>query len=146
MIPALLQQFPTRGRPVLAGASLGGLAALHAEWHRPGTFAAVFAQSGSFFTPRTDGQESGFEFFAEITDFVDQVHAAGIAPTTSQVRLTCGAAEENLACNELMSSTLARLGLGGALSVHPDLHTWTCWRDTFDPYLTELLVEVFGAP
>jgi len=25
-----------------------------------------------------------------------------------------------------------------------DGHTWTCWRDTLDPYLTDLLVRVWG--
>jgi enterochelin esterase family protein len=23
-------------------------------------------------------------------------------------------------------------------------HTWTCWRDTLDPHLTDLLTSVWG--
>ncbi len=152
VIPALRQRFPTSGRPIVAGASLGGLAALHAEWHRPGTFSAVFAQSGSFFTLRTDEQESGFEYFTEITNFVRSVHASRRPRTRARVVLTCGAAEENLSCNWLMASTMSRLGINGlaglggeTLAVHPDLHTWTCWRDTFHPYLTDLLADL-GEP
>ena len=52
----ILEARPTNHLPVVTGASLGGLAALHAEWIRPGTFGGLFLQSGSFFTERTDSQ------------------------------------------------------------------------------------------
>src|SRR3954447_4844117 len=48
-------------RPVVGvGASLGALAMLHAQRRYPGCFAGLFLQSGSFFQPRHDRQESGF--------------------------------------------------------------------------------------
>ena len=54
----------TRARPAGADGrrASGALAALHAEWTIPGTFAGLFLQSGSFFTPEPDPQESKFEF------------------------------------------------------------------------------------
>ena len=39
-------------------------------------FAGLFLQSGSFFTPDLDPQESGFEFWPEVTGFVASVRAA----------------------------------------------------------------------
>ena len=45
-------------RPVGAGVSLGALAMLHAQRRFPDAFAGLFLQSGSFFMPRFDAQES----------------------------------------------------------------------------------------
>ncbi|MGH3372904.1 MAG: alpha/beta hydrolase-fold protein, partial [Nocardioidaceae bacterium] len=80
VLPAVTTAYASR-RPVLMGASLGGLAALHAEWHYPGTFDGLFLQSGSFFTLETDPQESKFEYYAEVTEFVGTVLAAKEAPS-----------------------------------------------------------------
>ena len=102
-VPRLLRRFPSDHRPVLAGQSLGALAALHAAWSEPAAFAGLLLQSGSFFTPVLDGQESGFSRFGEVTDFVATVHAAGRAPAGfPAVAMTCGTAEENLGNNHAM--------------------------------------------
>ena len=61
------------------GQSLGALAALHAAWTSPLTFAGLFLQSGSFFTAALDPQESGFECWPQVTGFVASVHAASQA-------------------------------------------------------------------
>ena len=57
------------------GTSLGGLAMLHAHCRHPGTFGALFLQSGSFFTASLDSQEQRFPHFARIAAFVAAVHA-----------------------------------------------------------------------
>ena len=64
------------------GASLGALASLQAEWLHPGTFGALFLQSGSFFRKRVDDEED-FEFWDRVTAFVTSVRrvAAAGAPT-----------------------------------------------------------------
>ena len=91
------------------GQSLGGLAALHAAWTIPDLFAGLFLQSGSFFTAELDPQESGFEFWREVTGFVASVHAAEqAAPDAPPMTLTCGTAEENLANNLAIRDQLAR--------------------------------------
>jgi enterochelin esterase family protein len=144
VLPPLLEARPTNHPPVIAGASLGGLAALHAEWSRPGTFGGLFLQSGSFFTRRTDAQESGFEFWNEVTGFVARVHASRRARTTAAVTITTGTAEENRANNELMAAQLGRLGLPVALGRIRDGHTFTGWRDAFDPHLVDLLTRVWA--
>jgi enterochelin esterase-like enzyme len=145
VLPAVREQVAVAGRPVLMGASLGAVAALHAAWTSEGTFAGLFLQSGSFFTPELDPQESGFEYWQEVTGFVESVQAASqAAPRAPAVTLTCGTAEENHANNLEMRSHLAALGLDTAWGERRDGHTWTCWRDTLDPHLTALLTKVWA--
>ncbi|HEY9337289.1 MAG TPA: alpha/beta hydrolase-fold protein [Kribbella sp.] len=143
VVPAVREQYGSR-RPVMMGASLGALAALHAEWQFPNTFSALFLQSGSFFTPQTDPQESGFEFYAEVTGFVEQVLTATTAPSTPRIAMTAGTTEENVHNNRVMAARLAGLGLDATLDETPDMHNFTAWRDVLDPDLTELLRQTWG--
>ena len=78
VLPRLRELFATARLPVLSGQSLGGLAALHAAWTAPGVFGGLLLQSGSFFTPDLDPQESGYEHFKEVTGFVRSVLAATV--------------------------------------------------------------------
>lgn len=145
LVPALLAAVPTVGRPVLTGQSLGALAALHAAWTSPPTFAGLFLQSGSYFTRQLDAQESGFEFWPQVTGFVAAVHAATqAAPEAPPTTLTCGTAEENYANNLAMRDQLSRVGVETAWGEVRDGHTWTCWHDTLDPHLTDLLLRVWA--
>jgi enterochelin esterase-like enzyme len=145
LVPALLDAVPTDGRPVLMGQSLGAVAALHAAWTSPGVFAGLFLQSGSYFTHDLDPQESGFEFWPQVTGFVATLHAATqAAPGAPPMTLTCGTAEENYANNLAMRDRLAGVGVDTRWGEVRDGHTWTCWRDTLDPHLTDLLVRVWA--
>src|SRR4051812_43328908 len=63
LVPALRVDAPHDRPPVLLGASLGALAALHAHWRNPGVASGLFLQSGSFFRQRFDSHESGFGRF-----------------------------------------------------------------------------------
>lgn len=143
VLPAVEASHRSR-RPVLMGASLGALAALHAEWNFPGTFAGLFLQSGSFFTPATDPQESRFEYYAEVTGFVEQVLTATATPGTPLVGMTAGATEENVHNNRVLAARLAELGLDAVLDETPDMHNFTAWRDVLDPDLTKLLRQTWG--
>jgi len=132
-------------RPVIGmGASLGGLAMLHAQRRYPNAFAGLFLQSGSFFRPRLDPQESRFEFFGRIARFTGRLVRATRAPRVVPTVLTCGTAEENLANNREMARTLYRHGYPAELFEVPDAHNFTAWRDAFDPYLTNLLRRVWA--
>ncbi len=145
VLPAITERAPTDGRPVLMGQSLGALSALHIAWTTPGVFAGLLLQSGSFFTRALDPQESGFEYWHEVTGFVASVHAAEqAAPDSPAVTLTCGTAEENHANNRRMRDVLTRVGIETAWGEARDGHTWTCWRDTLDPHLTDLLTKVWA--
>jgi enterochelin esterase family protein len=143
VLPAVRAQYRSR-RPVLMGASLGALAALHAEWNFPNTFSGLFLQSGSFFTPETDPQEAKFEYYAQVTGFVEQVLSATAAPSTPRVAMTAGTTEENVHNNRVMAARLAELGLSVVLDETPDMHNFTAWRDVLDPELTELLRQTWG--
>ena len=58
--------------------------------------------------------------------------------------LTCGTAEENHANNLAMRDQLSRVGVETGWGEIRDGHTWTCWRDTLDPHLTDLLTRVWS--
>jgi enterochelin esterase family protein len=145
-----LEVLPTIGvrlgtdRPVLGvGASLGALAMLHAQRRHPAGFAGLFLQSGSFFQPRYDRQESGFQRYLRIVRFTGRVLRAAGGPAIP-VALTCGTVEENLANNRDLAIVLRRQGYAVDLAEVPDAHNWTGWRDALDPHLTSLLQQVFS--
>jgi enterochelin esterase family protein len=145
VLPAVGKRWATANRPVLMGQSLGALAGLHAAWTHPGVFAGVFLQSGSFFTPETDPQESTFSHWADVCAFVASVLASGSAPDDDlSVTMVCGTAEENLGNNRVLARHLTSLGLTVRWGEARDGHHWTCWRDLLDPHLTELLTDVWG--
>jgi enterochelin esterase-like enzyme len=140
VIPALDARLATSVR-IGMGTSLGGLAMLHAHCQQPGVFAGLFLQSGSFFRPRFDGHESWFGYYQRIVAFVASV-SEGQLKRPVPVALTCGAIEENLPNNRLMTRALSDAGYPAELHELPDMHNYTAWRDGFDPHLTRLLSRV----
>lgn len=144
VLPAVRAAYATEPDVVLMGASLGALAALHAEWSHPGTFAGLFLQSGSFFTTETDPQEHSFAGFGSVSAFVRRVLDAPAAASAPAVGMTCGSAEENAHNNRVMATRLFELGWEVSFAESPDVHNFTSWRDTLDPHLTALLQRVWG--
>jgi len=139
VLPAVRAECGT-ARPVVGvGTSLGALAMLHAQRRHPRGFAALFLQSGSYFRPHLDGQESRFVRFRRIVRFTDAVHRAGRSRYPVPAVLTCGRVEENLTNNRDMAAALRGQGYGVELHEVPDAHNFTGWRDALDPYLTDLL-------
>jgi enterochelin esterase-like enzyme len=126
--------------PVGMGASLGALAMLHAHVRRP--FAGLFLQSGSFFTPRHDSQESGFPRYRRIVRVARELKRDAGVP--ERVTMTCGVLEENLANNREMARALAAQEFDVELHVVPDMHNYTGWRDALHPHLTHLLLRVWA--
>jgi len=146
VIPTLHARLDTRAPTVLMGASLGGLAALHAQRRHPRGIGGLFLQSGSFFVPRYDECESGFPYYRRIIRYVSTVLAARRAGHPVLTMLTCGAIEENVYNNRLMAAALGKQGYPAALHEVPDTHNFTAWRDAFDPHLVHLLNAVWGEP
>jgi enterochelin esterase-like enzyme len=147
ILPRLAAVAPTppgRNFRIGMGASLGALAMMHAHRSYPESFGALFLQSGSFFVPELDAQESRFARWGPITRFVERL-LNGPAPTTPiPVAMTCGTAEENLGNNRVMAEALARQGYGCSLSEHRDAHNWISWRDALDPPLLALAAVVWA--
>jgi enterochelin esterase family protein len=126
--------------PVGMGASLGALAMLHAHVRRP--FAGLFLQSGSFFELRHDAHEHRHPRFSRIIRAVRELKRDAGVP--ERVTMTCGALEENLANNREMARALAAQEFDVELQVVPDMHNYIGWRDALHPYLTHLLLRVWG--
>jgi enterochelin esterase-like enzyme len=143
VLPKLAAELGTDSPVVGVGASLGALAMLHCQRRHPAGFAGLFLQSGSFFQPRHDRQESGFPRWLRIVRFTGRVLRRADGPAIPAV-LTCGSVEENLANNRDMADALRRQGYDVAFAEVPDAHTWTGWRDAFDPHLTSLLEKVLS--
>jgi enterochelin esterase-like enzyme len=121
------------------GASLGGLAMLHAQRTYPGLFGGLFLQSASFLDTQLDPQEATrFSRFARVSAYTAAV-LASVPDETVPTVLTCGLAEENLANNRQMAAALHAQGYPVRLVEVPDAHNYVGWRDAFDPALTDLL-------
>lgn len=150
VVPQVRASAPSTRPLALMGASLGALAALHTHWRHPGTFAALHLASGSFFTPTLDPQESGYSRWDEVTGFVARVGEDGPparqAARMPAIGMVCGTAEENLANNVHMRDVLRGQGFAVSWGTVADTHCYTCWRDLFDPHLTDLLAGLWGGP
>jgi enterochelin esterase family protein len=144
VLPALRDTVEITGPVAGMGASLGGLAMLHAQRALPGLFGGLFLQSASFLTIELDPQENGrFSKFAQVSAYVAKVQAEGAPFESVPVVLTCGLAEENLANNRQMAMTLTAHGYDARLVEVPDAHNYIGWRDAFDPALAGLLRELW---
>ena len=139
IVPALP---PTASR-VGMGASLGGLAALHAHRLHPQLFDGLFLQSASFFRRELDGYERNFPRFERIARFVGGVRRTREWTHPVPVTMTCGLGEENLANNRAIRDALAAQGYPVELIEHRDAHNWVSWRDALDPHLTLLLERLW---
>lgn len=167
LLDLLRGRYAVSGPVAVMGASLGGLTALLAGLHDAGSgIGAVFSQSGSFFNPAHDGQESGFGPFARISAAVADVlqdaaygglgehvptagAGTGVGSRTRpllRIAMTCGALEENAANNRDIAAALRRAGHPVTLREIRDLHNYTAWRDALDPTLTSLLQDCWDAP
>jgi enterochelin esterase family protein len=144
VVPVLDELAPTTLR-IGVGASLGALAMLHAHRSFPETFSGLLLQSGSFFTPELDPQESGFSGFTPVTKFVAEVEQATSDSHPVPTVITCGVLEENLANNKQMAAALTRLGYPVDFHRLRDMHNYTAWRDALHPAGTDLFTSVVGA-
>jgi enterochelin esterase-like enzyme len=138
LLPEIARHVPHKRR-IGMGASLGGLAMLHAHRRHPRLFDGLLLQSGSFFRQRSDKQESTFPRYRRITRFIGTVLRGLEGARTIPVGITCGTAEENRANNEAVAAALRAQGYPAWSALVPDAHNWTCWRDAFDPHLPAVI-------
>jgi enterochelin esterase-like enzyme len=127
------------------GISLGAVATLALQRRHPTAFDAVVLQSGSFFSPQTDPQESGYGHFDQVCRAVRDIKSRPAVRTVPAL-ITCGAIEENLVNNLEMARALADQGYGVEWKVVPDAHTMTGWRDAWSPELDRLIHRVSVEP
>jgi enterochelin esterase-like enzyme len=141
LLPQIARRAP-HGKRIGMGASLGALAMLHAQRRHPKVFDGLFLQSGSFFRQRWDKVESGFGRYQRITRFVGTVLRDAPAERTVPVAITCGTSDENRSNNRAVADALTAQGYAAWVAEIRDGHTWTCWRDAFDPNLPALIEAV----
>jgi enterochelin esterase family protein len=141
VLPAVTGRVASTAR-IGMGASLGGLAMLHAHVRYPGSFGALFLQSGSFFTLDHDRMEQGFQYFRRIVRFVAGVNSGRLPGCPVPVTATCGQAEENLHNNRALVQSLCDHRYPAVLHEVRGGHDWTAWRDSLDPHLSGLLRQL----
>lgn len=130
---------PLKGRPVGLGASLGGLALLHAHRLEPDAFAGLFLQSGSYFRRRSDPQESHVARFGRIDRFVGSVLRGAGDPRPLPATLTCALDEENYVNNAAVARALAEQGYPVEFHAARGGHDWPTWRRALELHLPGLL-------
>jgi enterochelin esterase-like enzyme len=138
LLPSLRDRVSTSA-VVGLGISLGALSLLALHRRHPSALDGMALQSGSFFTPLLDPQESRYAFFDQVCLAVAEISAA---PGTVPTWMSCGAIEENLANNDRMASALKDQGYPLVFQVVPDAHTMIGWRDAWTPGLDRLLSQV----
>jgi len=132
-----------RGKPVGLGASLGGLALLHAHRLEPSSFAGLFLQSGSYFRRRSDPQESRFGRFGRVDRFVGTVLRGVGEPLPVPTTLTCALDEENYVNNAAVARALAEQGYPVEFHAARGGHDWPTWRRALELHLPALLRRVW---
>ena len=115
------------GRLVALGASLGGVASLHAAWRYPGVFSGLICQSGSFVT-RLGGPYRRGPVFAPVVEFM-AAFAANPGDLPPRVHLSCGRFDGLIGDNRIFAQQLRDLGVDVVSETVPDGHNWENWRD-----------------
>ena len=139
VLPAIARAVAVDGAPVGIGASLGGLAMLHAQRRHPAALGGLFLQSASFFMPRFDHMEKGFPRFGRIVRFVRETLREEPFPHPVPATLTCGRDEDNLHNNRRVAAALRLQGYPAGLHEAPGGHDWETWRDGLEAHLADLL-------
>ncbi|HEV8063783.1 MAG TPA: alpha/beta hydrolase-fold protein [Acidimicrobiales bacterium] len=121
------------------GASLGGLAMMHAHREQPDLFGALFLQSSSFL----HSGDLGAAPLQRVQAFVNEVLVAGAWRSPIPIVMTCGTVEQNLSNNRDTVAVLCEQGYPAELYVNLDAHNWIGWRDAWTPHLVGLLREVW---
>jgi enterochelin esterase-like enzyme len=145
VLPAVGRAVAVAGAPIGMGASLGGLAMLHAQRRHPDAFAGLFLQSSSFFMPRFDHMEKDFPRYGRIVRFVRGVVRASAAERAVPAVLTCARDEDNVHNNRRVAAALKLQGYDATLLETPGRHDFPTWGAALDPHLGDLLAAVWGS-
>jgi len=141
VLPAIGRAVAVDGPPVGIGASLGGLAMLHAQRRHPAAFAGLFLQSASFFMPRFDHMEKGFPRYGRIVRFVRGVLREEPFAHPVPATLTCGRDEDNLHNNRRVAAALKLQDYRAELHEAAGGHDWETWRVGLEAHLADLIGE-----
>lgn len=139
LLPMIASKFPllddskSRG---LAGASLGGVAALHAASRYPQLFGQLLLQSGSFAFSDL-GRHKRDPVFDPVVNFVNQYRNAPY-PIAEKIYMSCGIYESLIYENRSLLPVLQDQGMQIFFEEARDAHNWENWRDRLRQGLTWL--------
>ena len=144
ILPAIGRAVAVAGPPVGMGASLGGLAMLHAQRRHPEAFAGLFLQSASFFIPRFDHMEKDFGRYGRIVRFVRGVVRETAFDHPVPATLTCARDEDNLHNNRRVTAALRLQDYAATLVETDGGHDFATWGGALQPHLADLLTAVWS--
>jgi enterochelin esterase-like enzyme len=139
LLPAVSARFPllddskARG---LVGASLGGVAALHAAGRHPNLFGQLLLQSGSFAFSDLGHHKQG-PVFDPVAKFVNGYRSNPYA-LAEKIYMSCGIYESLIYENRSLLPVLQDQGMQILFEEVRDAHNWENWRDRLRQGLTWL--------
>jgi len=140
LIPAVAERVSLDPRRrVCLGASLGGVASLHAAWLYPGVFSGLVLQSGSFVTA-LGGRNRRGPVFAPVVEFMREFRSQR-RPLPPRIHISCGRFDGLIVENRVMASLLRAGGAEVGYDEAPDGHNWENWRDRLRAGLFHTLSE-----
>lgn len=139
LLPFLMEKFPIlddRSARGLAGASLGGVAALHAASVYPELYGQLLLQSGSFAFSDLGHHKKG-PVFDPVVRFVNG-YRKNPFPLADKIYLSCGTYESLIYENRSLVPLLQAQGMQVNFEEARDAHNWENWRDRLRQGLTWL--------
>ncbi|MDX1403849.1 MAG: alpha/beta hydrolase-fold protein [Woeseiaceae bacterium] len=130
LLPAMAENYPlvddVNARGIM-GASLGGVASLHAAWKNPGIFGSLLLQSGSFAFSDFGTHERG-PVFNPVVRFMNEFRENPGQPGT-KIYMSCGIYESLIYENRSLVPRLQAAGVNVRFEEARDAHNWENWRD-----------------
>jgi len=139
LVPELAGKFPLvndRSARGLMGASLGGVATLHAASQYPDMFGQLLLQSGSFAFSDLGHHQKG-PVFDPVVRFVNKYRKSPFA-LAEKIYLSCGIYESLIYENRSLVPLLQNQGMQVNFEEARDAHNWENWRDRLRNGLTWL--------
>jgi enterochelin esterase-like enzyme len=130
LLPAVAAKFPlldNRNARGLVGASLGGVATLHAASRYPRTFGQLLLQSGSFAFSDLGHHKKG-PVFDPVVRFVNDYRNNPFA-IAEKIYMSCGMYESLIYENRSLVPLLHDQGMQIFFEEARDAHNWENWRD-----------------
>lgn len=139
LIPAVEQHTGVSSR-IAMGASLGGVASLHAAWTHPGVFDGLILQAGSF-VRALGGPHARSVVFRPVINFMERfLSDPGTLPT--RIHLSCGLYDGLVDDNRWLAEQLSHTEVAVGHAEVASGHDWHGWRDLLRP----ALMHTLGSP
>lgn len=139
LIPAARRHADVNG-VIAMGASLGGVASLHAAWSHPGVYDGLILQAGSFVVELGGPHNRGVLFKPVIKFMENFLSDPGELPP--KIHLSCGQYDGLVDDNRRLAEQLSHAATSVGHAEVASGHDWHAWRDLLRP----ALVHTLGSP